>query len=174
MIHLKDHLVKDTWSYYTGAILLAIINTLLFIIAGKPWQITTGFTYWGAWIWRYLGGSPEKWSYFANNPDRLEALSESFLTNSLSLMDTGLIIGSLLSVLLVSQFKFKKLKSFKQVMFALLGGIIMGYGTRISFGCNIGAFFSSIPSLSLSGWLYAIFAFLGAWIGSKILMRFLL
>ena len=167
-------LIREPWTYYTGAILLAILNTLLFAVAGKPWQITSGFTYWAAWIWRSLGGNPQDWEYFATNPDRAEAITQGLFTNTLSLMDLGLIIGALLAVLLASQFKFKKVKSYKQVIVALLGGIIMGYGTRISLGCNIGAFFSSIPSFSLSGWVYAVFAFLGAWLGSKILMRFLL
>ncbi len=171
---MLEKLIKEQWTYYTGAIMLAILNTFLFIIAGKPWQITSGFTNWAAWIWRSMGGRPDQWEYFANNPARSEAMTQGFFTNTLSLMDAGVIVGALLAVLLASQFKFKKIKSYKQLVAALLGGIIMGYGTRISLGCNIGAFFSSIPSLSFSGWVYAVFAFLGAWLGSKILMRFLL
>jgi len=167
---MLDKLIKEPWTYYTGAVLIAILNTILFVVIGR----TSGFTNWAAWIWRSLGGKPEQWEYFATNPVRAEAMTQGFFTNTLSLMDFGLIIGALLAVLLASQFKFKKVKSYKQVIVALLGGIIMGYGTRISSGCNIGAFFSAIPSLSLSGWVYGIFVFLGAWLGSKILMRFLL
>ncbi|MFW5647507.1 MAG: YeeE/YedE thiosulfate transporter family protein [Candidatus Alkaliphilus sp. MAG34] len=50
----------------------------------------------------------------------------------------------------------------------------MGYGTRLSFGCNIGAYFSAIPSLSLHGWVFGTFMFVGAWIGSKILFKYIL
>ena len=32
----------------------------------------------------------------------------------------------------------------------------MGYGTRLSFGCNVGAYFSAIPSFSLHGWIFRI------------------
>ena len=77
-----------------------------------------------------------------------------------------------MAVLLASQFKFKKIKSLKQVVAATLGGLLMGYGARLAGGCNIGALYSSIASLSLSGWVFAIFLFIGAFIGSKLLAKF--
>ena len=71
-----------------------------------------------------------------------------------------------------SNFKFKKIKSLKQVVAAILGGLLMGYGARLAGGCNIGALFSGIASLSLSGWVFAVFLLAGAWIGSKLLAKF--
>ena len=41
----------------------------------------------------------------------------------------------------------------------------MGYGATLSLGCTIGAFFSSIPSLSLSGWVFGISLGIGSFIG---------
>ncbi|HCX03258.1 MAG TPA: YeeE/YedE family protein, partial [Clostridiales bacterium] len=60
----------------------------------------------------------------------------------------------------------------RQILGAVIGGLLMGYGARIAFGCNIGALYSGISTLSLSGWIYGIFMFLGAVIGSKMLMKF--
>ncbi|MGI9155085.1 MAG: YeeE/YedE thiosulfate transporter family protein [Marmoricola sp.] len=37
----------------------------------------------------------------------------------------------------------------------------MGYGARIAFGCNIGAYFDGITSFSLHGWLCGVMAILG-------------
>lgn len=48
----------------------------------------------------------------------------------------------------------------------------MGYGTRIAFGCTIGSFFSGIPSFSLHAWIFGIFVILGAYVGTKILIKF--
>ncbi len=48
----------------------------------------------------------------------------------------------------------------------------MGYGTRLAVGCNIGAFFSGIPSFSLHAWVFGIFVMLGTWVGVKILVKF--
>ena len=44
----------------------------------------------------------------------------------------------------------------------------MGYGARIAFGCNIGAFFSGIASTSLHGWLWIAAALPGSWAGLKL------
>jgi len=48
----------------------------------------------------------------------------------------------------------------------------MGYGARLSFGCNIGALYGGIASLSLSGWVFAVFMFFGAVAGSKLLVKY--
>ncbi|WDC85116.1 YeeE/YedE thiosulfate transporter family protein [Caloramator sp. mosi_1] len=48
----------------------------------------------------------------------------------------------------------------------------MGYGARISFGCNIGALFSGVASMSLHGWVFMVFIFVGAFIGSKLLVKY--
>ncbi len=162
--------IKNAWSYWTGAVLLAVLNISLFILAGKPWGITGAFANWGAWIYKAVGGHPENWSYFQSG-SHAESFGQSFLTNGLSIQNLGIILGALLATLLASQFKLKKLKSWKQVAAAVLGGLLMGYGARIAFGCNIGALFSGIASMSLHGWVYLVFIFLGAWIGSKLLVK---
>ena len=89
-----------------------------------------------------------------------------------TMLNIGIILGALIATLLASQFKFKKIKSLKQVVAAILGGLLMGYGARLAGGCNIGALFSGIASLSLSGWVFAVFLLAGAWIGSKLLAKF--
>jgi uncharacterized membrane protein YedE/YeeE len=48
----------------------------------------------------------------------------------------------------------------------------MGYGARLALGCNIGAFYSGISSLALSGWVFAIGLFIGAIFGSKLLVKY--
>ena len=51
---------------------------------------------------------------------------------------------------------------------AVLGGLLLGYGARIAFGCNIGAYFGGIGSTSMHGWLWFVAAFLGSTLGTKI------
>ena len=41
----------------------------------------------------------------------------------------------------------------------------MGYGARLSNGCNIGAYFSAIAAGNLSGWAWMVLALAGSWIG---------
>lgn len=164
-------LLKDPWTYVTGAVILGLLNIGMFAATGKAWGVTTPLSYWGAWVYKLLGGHPENWYYFQQK-SHAAALSGGFLNDMHSVSNIGIIVGAFLATLLASQFKIKKIKSMKQVVAAILGGLLMGYGARISFGCNIGALFSGVASMSLHGWMYWIFIFIGAWIGSKLLVKY--
>ena len=55
------------------------------------------------------------------------------------------------------------------VIVALLaGGLLLGYGARLAYGCNIGAFFSGVASTSLHGWVWIVAAVLGNIIGVRL------
>ena len=170
--NLKKVVLKDAWPYWLGAILLGIGNIVVFIYMNSPWGVTTAFVFWGAWIYQFFGGDPTTWSFFALQPGMMQALKGGFLNHGSSILNVGIIVGAFLSVALASQFRIKKIKSTRQVIAALGGGLLMGYGARLAFGCNIGAYFSGIASMSLHGWVYGIFIFLGAYLGSKLLVKY--
>jgi uncharacterized protein len=163
--------LKDPWPYITGAVILGLINIGMLAAAGTAWGVTTPFAYWGAWIYKAIGGHPESWFFFQQKANQT-AFNGGFMNNAMSLSNVGIIAGAFLSTLLASQFKIKKIKSWKQVVAAILGGLLMGYGARIAFGCNIGALFSGVASMSLHGWVYWVSIFIGAWIGSKLLVKY--
>lgn len=161
---------KDAWPYVTGAILLSVFQIVTFATTGSPWGVSGVFANWGAWIIELFGGSVDKWYYFASDGAQA-TLERGFLRDPGTMRNIGLIVGALFATLAASGFKIKKIKSGKQVAAAILGGTMMGYGARLAFGCNIGAFYSGIASLSLSGWVFAVFLFLGAIVGSKMLVK---
>ncbi len=162
---------KNSWPYIAGAVLLSILQIIILITTGNPWGLTETFSYWGAWLYELVGGSVDKWYYFSNENAQI-TLQSGFLNDPGTMRNLGIIFGALLASLLASQFRIKKIKSIKQVIGAALGGLLMGYGAIIASGCNIGGFYSSISSLSLSGWVYGIFLFLGGIVGSKLLINF--
>ena len=162
---------KNPFSYVTGAVLLALFNIAIFAYSGNPWGVTGTFANWGAWLYRLFGGNVDKWYYFSSASAQT-TLENGFLNNTGSWQNIGIIFGALLATLLASQFKFKKIKSARQIVAAVCGGLLMGYGARLAGGCNIGALFSGIASMSLSGWVFAVSLFAGAFIGSKLLTKF--
>jgi uncharacterized membrane protein YedE/YeeE len=170
--NLKKVIIKDAWPYWLGAILLGLGNIIVFIYTSAPWGVTTAFVFWGAWIYQLFGGHPETWSFFTLQPPMLKVLQDGFLKHGASILNVGIIVGAFLSAASASQFRIKKIKAGRQVVAALIGGLLMGYGARISFGCNIGAYFSGVASMSLHGWVYGIFIFIGAYIGSKLLVKY--
>jgi len=159
---------KPSWPYCIGAILLALIQALTLMVTKEPFGITSAFSYWANECAKWLG------IQVAGDPLLDVIKSPIVLIESVSLRNLGIIVGALLAVLLAEQFRLKKIKSKKQLIGAVLGGLFMGYGSSIAFGCNIGAFFSGIASLSLSGWVFGLFLFLGALIGGKIILHFFL
>ncbi len=161
---------KDAWPYVTGAVLLSVFQIVTFATTGSPWGVSGVFANWGAWIIEAFGGSVDKWYYFASEGAQA-TLDRGFLRDPGTMRNIGLIVGALFAALIASGFKIKKIKSGKQVAAAVLGGLMMGYGARLAFGCNIGAFYSGISSLSLSGWVFGVFLFAGAIVGSKLLVK---
>ena len=162
---------KNPFTYVLGAILLSILQIALLAASGNPWGVSGTFTNWGAWLFEAVGGNVDKWFYFSSEGAQ-NTLDGGFLNDPGSMSNMGIIFGALLATLLASQFKFKKIKAMRQVVAAVSGGLLMGYGARLAFGCNIGAFFSGISSLSLSGWLFGASLLIGAFIGSKLLVKF--
>lgn len=167
--------LKKPWPYWVGGILLGVLNVILLALSGITWQVTGGFLLWSAGILELMGFEPFKWEFFQlfSNKYGDIILNHNIFINRYTLLNIGVIAGSLIATLLASQFKIGKVKNKKQILFALLGGIMMGYGSRLTGGCNIGSFFSGIPSFSLHAWVFWIFAVLGVAVGINILIKFL-
>lgn len=50
---------------------------------------------------------------------------------------------------------------------AVGGGLLLGYGARLAYGCNIGAYFSGVASESLHGWPWLVATFAGSVVGTR-------
>ena len=59
-----------------------------------------------------------------------------------------------------------------QWVVGLAAGFIMGYASRLAFGCNVGAMLSGIATGSLHGWIWVPMAFAGTLLGLRLRRRF--
>ncbi|MCK7487631.1 MAG: YeeE/YedE family protein [Bacillus subtilis] len=123
--------------------MLAVFNIITFAVSGHGWGVTGVFSYWGAWIAKPIVNL----TTWANL--NVDTFNLGFFQSSVSVRNLGIILGALVAVLLASQFKIKKIKSWRQVIAAVVGGLMMGYGARVAMGCNIGALFSASPRCRL-------------------------
>ncbi len=163
---LHETLLKKEWSYTTGAVLLAVFALALVIITGKAWGVTGPFTLWGGKILSLFGVD------VVSSPIFKGIEEYSFWKDMPSMTDVGIVAGASISVLLAAQFKLKKIKSWRNVAAAVIGGLLMGIGARLALGCNIGAFFSALPAFSLHGWVFMVAIFGGAVAGSYFLKKY--
>ena len=60
----------------------------------------------------------------------------------------------------------------RQMLAAALGGLLMGVGARLAFGCNIGAFLAGIASGSVHGWVWFVMAMAGSWVALRLRPHF--
>jgi len=155
------------WPLVAGAIGLALVNIATLTIGGRPWGVTSAFALWGAKWFQALGVDVASWSYWTA-PAQATALKSSVLKDVTSVMDFGIILGALLAAILAGRFAPVWKISGRSIAAAVIGGLLLGYGARIAYGCNIGDYFSGIASGSLHGWLWLVAAFIGNIAGTSL------
>lgn len=157
-------LLYGPWPLIGAGLALAVLNVATLLLAGHPWSITYGFGLWGAKIAQAIGVNVGAWEFWTW-PAQAKALNTSVLADTVSVMDFGLVLGAALAAALAGKFAPKAKIPTGSLIAAIVGGLLMGYGARLSFGCNIGALFSGIASGSLHGWLWFLCAFIGSYVG---------
>ena len=160
-------LLTGPWPLLLSAGLLALLNWITLLVAGHPWSITWAFTLWGAKAAAAFGWDPAT-SPFWTGGFQQAALKASVFRDNISVMNVGLVLGALTAAGLAGRFAPRLRLPPRSLAAALIGGLIMGYGARLAFGCNIGAFFSGVASTSLHGWLWIVCGLLGTWAGVRL------
>lgn len=156
-------LLQGPWSSTTGALALAAVGVATFLVLSRPWGITSGFTLWGGKIAHTLGVPIETWPYWAG---RMGAVERSVFADATSVMDFGIVAGAMLAASLAGRFAPTLAIRPRDLATAVAGGLMMGYGARLAFGCNIGGLVGGIVSGSLHGWGWLVFGFLGSTAGT--------
>lgn len=162
---LAQRLVSGPWPLVWGAVALAVLNAVTLVSAGHPWTISFGYTLWGGKLAAAAGVDLSAYAFWTWPLPR-RALAGSVFADSTSVMNFGLLAGAFLAAGLAGRFNPAWRLPWRRVLAASLGGLLMGYGARLAFGCNIGAYFSGIASGSLHGWLWFIAALGGSYLGT--------
>lgn len=151
-----------------AALMIAGANLAILLISGRPWSVAQGFALIGTQIDMALGLEWDlDFSSFWSSELMAERLENPVLADSFLIPNLGLIAGSVATGFALSRFNLQPLRILP-LAGNLLGGLLMGYGATIAFGCNIGALFSGIASASYHGWLWLIPALAGTWVGIKL------
>jgi uncharacterized membrane protein YedE/YeeE len=161
---LLQRLVSGPWPVVWGAAGLALLSLATLLVAGHPWSITFAFGLWGTKLWVALGGDISSWSYW-NHGYAAAALGRSVLADATSVMDIGIILGAILAAGLAGRFAPADPVRLRDILTAVAGGLLLGYGARLAFGCNIGGLLAGLGSGSLHGWLWLVSGFIGSIIG---------
>ena len=153
--------------YIIGGIAIGLLCVAVFLAGGHPWSVTFGYTVWGAKIASALGydfSHAPFWQW----PGPQHALADSVLSDTSSLTDFGMLFGAMAAAAAGKPFAAGGWPPAKSLLAAALGGLLMGWGARLGFGCNIGAFVGGVASGSLHGWVWFAAALPGCLIGIRL------
>jgi len=155
-------LLRGPWPLIWGGIALVVLNFATLALAGRPWGITSAFALWGAKALATLGVDVGSWTYWAKQQKALAAPVGMDVT---TVMDIGLMLGALAAASVAGKFAPVWKLPLRSLLGAIVGGLLLGFGARLAYGCNIGAYFSGIISGSLHAWLWLPAAFAGSALG---------
>jgi uncharacterized membrane protein YedE/YeeE len=154
-----------------ATVLIGLLCWGVFWVSNHPWGVTFGFTLWGAKIASAAGLPIEEFAFWTW-PGPKRALAHSVFSDTSSLMDFAMIIGAGLTAALTGAFAKSAWPNARQLQAAAIGGVLMGIGARLSFGCNIGAFLAGTASGSLHGWIWFALALAGSVLGIRLRAKF--
>jgi len=159
--------ISGPWPLAAGALALASVNVATLALAGRPWGVTSAFALWGSKALATAGVGVAAWPYW-QPAAQAAALRGSIAGDVTSVMDVGIMLGALAAAGLAGQFAPTWRVPTRSVVASVIGGLLLGYGARIAYGCNIGAFFSGVASSSVHGWVWFVAAFAGSIFGTRL------
>ncbi len=152
-----------------AACLVAALALANLAVAGQPWGVVYGLGLWAAKGATTLGMDLSG-SAFWSAGESTARVNESVLLDVTSLTNIGIMLGAFL----VASWRRGGLSDriprlpFKAWIATIVAGLLLGYSSRLAFGCNVGAFFSGISTGSLHGWVWFAAAFAGSIVGVRI------
>jgi len=170
---MMDLFTQVRWSPYAVGISIGILSWLTFFISKRPIACSTTFAKLGGMIeMLFRGDKAEQKSYYK----KLQLVVDWQM-----MLVLGIVIGSLLSALLSSDFRWQWIPStwesgfgsapLPRVGTALLGGVIIGFGSRWADGCTSGHGISGTLQLAVSSWISAVCFFIGGILTAHLIFR---
>ena len=168
--HTYNYFFQKPWTLKQGAVGMAIIFVLMMGLTKSGWGASTPYGFWFGKVLNIFGVSASSLASFTHQAP--EVFSAPFLNNPVTVQNVGIFLGAVIFILTSGLFKqtihsVSSLTVKSSLMFSI-GGFVMGFGTRLSNGCNVGALYSPIAQFSVSGWIFFVVLVLGGIIGNSI------
>ncbi len=149
VVRAYEQFFVKTWTPMMGAIMIAFLCVLLETWY-RPWGIVGGLRNWADWFFYGIGvyeDAPPHPLYFSS-----------------SVLDIGFVWGAFIAACLARQFALRVPPTLEFIK-AIVSGILMGVGSALAMGCNIGGFFVALHNLAASGFLMMIGLVIGVRLG---------
>lgn len=155
------------WPLMAGAIVLAALNFIVLALSGEPLILTSAFSLWGGKTASALGLNVASWPSWASH-SQATALAAPLSHDVNSVIDFGIILGGVLAAALAGRYAPVWRMPVRSLVASIVGGMLLGYGAKLAYGCTIAAYFSGIVSGSVHAWLWLVAAFFGNVLGTRL------
>lgn len=165
----KDSVTKRKKFLYDLLIDLGIAACIasFFVCDGQVIGVMGVFPLIGGQFLKWCGCKVSTWDYYKTHP-----LPSNFFDTDMFDSDIFIALGAFVASSILRNFGHGQKKQWQEYVKGVFGGLLMGLGGRMSYGCNIGSMLSGINSSSMHGFVWMFCAILGS--GSLFLVDFII
>ncbi len=157
-------LCQKEWNPYTTGVIVAFFSVMM-MAWWRPWGAVGAIRNWGDWIMygitSVLGADAGIFGYYEEAPS-------SIFTDSGSVIGIGFVLGAFISACLGKEFALR-IPPYREMVKAVIAGILMGIGATLAGGCNVGGFYNAIGNLGANGFAMMFGLVFGVILGLKLL-----
>ncbi|MNR90294.1 putative inner membrane protein [compost metagenome] len=157
------------WPAYVGGILIAFVGVLSYFRIG-PLGVTAELGSLARTAADGAGWLPSRLEGVDTFSGCATVIKETLWSQN-GVFVISLILGSLAAAVSAGDFKPRRPK-LPEIGRAVVGGVLMGWGSMVALGCTVGTLLSGIMAGAASGWIFALFLFGGLWLGWQARVRF--
>jgi len=174
-LRLLNVVLNSRYSLYLYALTLGLLSALLlystYYLAGKGtyWGITTGESKLGGHLWILLVDPGIRDTLYYKQFKLVNPL-----TDNTQVIVIAILLGGAIGALSLGEFGLKHFPNHWMLLQAVLGGFLLGYGSRLALGCNIGNYLSAWASAGLNAITFTAGMIPGVWLGTLVVERFFL
>ncbi|MEN8199009.1 MAG: YeeE/YedE thiosulfate transporter family protein [Thermodesulfobacteriota bacterium] len=144
---------QSEWNATVTGVIVAFLSILI-MAWWRPWGAVGAIRNWGDWILYGVG--------------IYEDAPAAILGSTGSVIGIGFIAGAFISACLGKDFAFR-IPPYREMVKAVIAGILMGVGAALAGGCNVGGMYNAIGNLAANGFTMWIGLVAGVLLGLKLL-----
>jgi len=162
------------WNPYFAGVILGLLFIFTYFVYGRGLGASSFLSRTGTYIWNlvapgYTHANPY-WSHYFHS-------GHTPLGNFMIFEVIGLLIGGFWSGKRAKRNKFEihkgpHITNKQRIIFAIMGGFLMGLGARVARGCTSGQGLTGGITLAVGGWLFVLVVFAVGYLSAYIFRRY--
>lgn len=161
---LYKTICQSEWNPTVTGVVVAFFSVMM-MAWWRPWGAVGALRNWGDWIMyglgSLLGAESGIFAFYEEAP-------RSIFADSGSVIGLGFIAGAFISACLGKDFALR-IPPYREMVKAVIAGILMGTGASLAGGCNVGGFYNALGNLAANGFAMMFGLVFGVILGLKLL-----